>query len=283
MRGPERVLLRAKSGPTVGLGHLMRTRAVAEEVLTQGGSARVIVDDVPGAELLRSQGFDAASVLERPDWTGERAVAAWLDGFVDWTVELRSLARRGTRTFLVENRTPAREYCHRLVYPALHHEPDAWDRVHAEQVLAGPEWIPLSRSVRETPRAATRDVDLLVTFGGSDPLRSTERVLASLPEHRAEVAVSVGPHMTARRAKIERAAAARDARVLTTGEALAPWMARARLAVTALGTTLYELAYLGTPALILGNYPEDRAPLDHHARHGPHHPLGLAAEITDEE
>jgi hypothetical protein len=273
-----RVLLRAKSGARSGLGHEMRTRAVAEEVLAQGGEALLVVDDGAGAARLRRAGLDAWSLEERPGWARERASGAWLDGFVDWTEELRALARAGTPSHLVENRTPAREWARFVVHPALHHVPDRWESLHAARVLAGADWIPLSRAVREAPRPAERDVELLVTFGGSDPLGSTERVLAAL-EDGAGLVVAVGPHMQARRAAIERAVRSRGGRTLAAGEPLAPWMARARAAITALGTTLYELAYLGTPALILANHEEDRAALEHYRQHGPHRPLGIASAL----
>lgn len=276
-----RVVLRAKSGPSVGLGHLMRTRAVAEAVAALGGEPVLVVDDEASAERLRAVGLEASSVFERPEWDREPADAAWLDGFVDWSDELRALARRGTRTFLVENRTPAREFCHRLVYPALHHEPDAWDRVHEGRVLAGPGWIPLARNVVETEPATERDVDLLVTFGGSDPLGSTERVMGLLEPSDRRIAVSVGPHMAERRPAIEQAARRLGAEVLPTGSALASWFARTRVAITALGTTLYELAYLGVPALVLANYESDREALDYYAEHGPHVPLGVVGELDE--
>jgi len=278
MRAP--ILLRAKSGARVGLGHVMRTLAVAEAVRELGGEARLVLDDEASAGELRACGFEAVSATAEPDWYRASAAGAWLDGFVDWTAELRALARRSTPAFLVENRTPAREWCARLVYPSLHHEPDAWDRVHGDRVLAGAAWIPLSRAVRASAPALERDVDLLITFGGSDPLRSTERALAALPARVAAV-VAVGPHMAARRAAIEALAAPRGARVLPAGTALAPWMARARVALTALGTTLYELAHLGTPALILANHEGDRDALEVYRARGPHRPLGLSVELDD--
>jgi spore coat polysaccharide biosynthesis predicted glycosyltransferase SpsG len=275
-----RVLLRASSGPRIGLGHVMRSRAVAEEVRVLGGEALLVVDDRTSAGRLRAEGFEAVTPAERPEWTQLRASGAWVDGFVDWSEDLRALAGRGTPAFLVENRTSAREWASCVVYPALHHEPDAWDRAHAARVLAGAEWIPLSREVRAARTGVERDVDLLVTFGGSDPLRSTERVLAALPDG-LRLAVSVGPHMEDRRAAITHAA--QGSSVLEPDEPLAPWMARSRAAITALGTTLYELAFLGTPALILANYPADEPALGSYRERGPHRPLGLAGRIPEVE
>jgi len=274
-----RVLLRVKSGPRVGLGHVMRTRAVAEQLVSLGATPLFVVDDEPTAEFLRGAGFEARAAFAHPAWLHEPAAGAWLDGFVDWSSELRALARRGTPGFVVENRTPCREWASAVVYPALHHVPDRWDEIHAERVLAGAPWIPLSSAVRAQASVA-RDLDVLVTFGGTDPLASSERVLAALPAG-LRVAVSVGAHMEPRRAELARAAAHLAAELLPCQGALAPWMARARVAVTALGTTLYELAWLRTPAVILANHEADRPVLDFYRARGPFQVLGLARELDE--
>ncbi|NOT31393.1 MAG: hypothetical protein HOP15_13180, partial [Planctomycetes bacterium] len=227
-----------------------------------------------------AEGWEASSAAEQPHWAREKANGAWLDGFVDWTDELRTLARRGVPSYLVENRSAAREWASFVVHPNLCVAADAWERVHAARVLRGPEWIPLRREVRALRPAPSRTLDLLVTFGGSDPLGSTERVLAALPTG-LRVAVSVGAHMQPRRGAIERAAEKVGAEVLPTNAALGPWMARARVAITALGTTLYELAYLGTSALVLANYASDRPVLEGYRQAGLFEPLGLASEFDE--
>lgn len=278
MSAPD-VLLRAKSGPRVGRGHLVRSAAVAEALSELGARAELVVDGETEAAELRARGFAARAFEADPDWAARPACAAWLDGFVDWSAELRQLARHGTAGYVVENRTPCREFARFVVHPNLDDRRDAWERVHAERVLAGARWIPLARTVR-AQGPAPRTLDLLVTFGGSDPLASTERVLAALPAG-LRVAVSVGSHMEGRRAAIAQAARHLDVSVLATAAPLSAWMARARLAVTALGTTLYELAYLGTPALVLANFDEDRAVLARYAELGPFRALGLARELDD--
>lgn len=276
-----RVLLRVRSGVKVGRGHLVRTTAVAEALLELGARPLILPDGAAEARELSARGLEAVALAAAPHWTSEPAVAAWLDGFVDWSDELRALARRGTPGYVVENRTPCREFARFVVHPNLDDRRDTWERVHAARVLAGARWIPLTRAVRE--QAVTpRTLDLLVTFGGSDPLRSTERVLRALPAG-LRVAVSVGAHMDERRTAIVDSARHLDACVLATGTPLAPWMARARLAVTALGTTLYELAHLGTPALVLANFPADRPVLERYAELGPFRSLGLAEELSEAE
>lgn len=276
------VLFRTASGPDAGIGHAMRARAVAESVIDLGGHARFFFDESATAEFFRSEGFAAEVATEVPEWTALPASGVWLDGYRDWSEEVDALHAAGTPSYLVENRTAARERVDRIVYPALHHEHDAWDRAHLDRILAGAPWIPLARDVVATARATERDLDLLVTFGGSDPRHTTERVLAALEGTPGRVVVAVGPHMASRREWIERLARRLPAaEVLPTGARLAPWMARSRGAVTALGTTLYELAYLGCPALIVANYSSDRDAMAYYAAHGPHRPVGVSDQLTD--
>ena len=131
-----------------------------------------------------------------------------------------------------------------------------------------------------------RDVDLLVTFGGSDPFHSTERVLALLsetPEDSNErVVVVVGPHMESRRDELTRLAGNR-AELVAPGPALPSWMARSRCALTAVATTLNELAFHRVRVFLLANYPDDAPVLDYYGRNGPHVPLGVTSELEDEE
>lgn len=282
------VLFRAETGPALGVGHLMRSRAVALAVQALGATASFVVDEGASAARLSSEGFDVALAGERAGWCASAARAAWLDGRRDFGPEVAACAARGVPCFLVESRSPARERAAAVVQPALHHRPDAWEARHPERVLGGAAWIPLAPEVLATPRAAEPDVELLVTFGGSDPRRLTERALAALAGCGRRLCVVVGPHMEARRPALERLArrASEAAEVLPGPAGGAAWpevMGRARLALTALGTTLCELAFLRVPALILANYPQDRADLEHYDRRGPHVPLGLADEVGDDE
>lgn len=278
-----RVLLRAHSGPVTGMGHAMRSRSIAQEILALGGDPLVVVDDEATRTLLAADGLEVRTIGELPDWAECAASGAWLDGFVDWTDELKLLRERDTPSFLAENRGPARAFADRVVYPALHYVPDHWDEKHAGRVFAGPGWIPLAREVRGAPVSRERDVDLFVTFGGSDPYRLTERVLGALGPTDLRVVVAVGPHMADRREALARCVEGQPTvRVLDPGTPLALWMGRSRAAITAVGTTLYELAYLGVASIVLANYSSDHEALAWYDAHGPHLPLGIASELSEE-
>lgn len=283
----ELVLMRAASGASIGMGHAVRTLAVAHEVRALGAWPVLVLDDAETAGRFATQGFDTRLASMRPDWVQLRAASAWFDGFWDWSEDMQLVRANGTPCVLVENRTPARELARLLVYPALHWTPDEWDQRNEERVVAGARWIPLAPDVLGALAVARPEVptaDLLVTFGGSDPLRSTERVLRLLPTRVGRVVVSVGVHMRARLPEIRRASAhLRGVRILPVGSRLGAWMARSRRAITAVGTSLYELAYLRVPALILANYDHDERVFAHYQEHGPHRPLGVAPRMDDGE
>ena len=88
----KRILIRARSGINVGEGHVMRSRAVADEVLAAGGEVLFVVDDEEHARRLAVEGLETLSAREQPDWASIRCQAAWIDGFADWTEELRALS-----------------------------------------------------------------------------------------------------------------------------------------------------------------------------------------------
>lgn len=281
--------MRASSGPEIGLGHAARTLSVAEALVQDGAMPLVIVDEESTASFLRDAGVPAVVADSRGAWLDQPADAAWFDTFEDVTGPLTELGERGVPCVLVENRTPARELATKLVYPSLHHRDDAWDVAHPDRVCSGARWIPLRREVLNAT-AEERDVDWLVTFGGSDPFELTERVLAHLPcfvEPGERVAVVIGLHMASRAAAIAAAAAevaeGRSIEVVQPGPELPSWMARSRRAVTAVATSINELAYQRVGTLLVANYAEDRDVLAYYDEHGPHVPAGVARELDDEE
>src|SRR5262249_34508813 len=71
------VVLRAASGPAVGLGHAMRCRAIAQALEQRGGRARVVLDEAASAAPLPAPGARAATEDEDPGWAPRARAAAW--------------------------------------------------------------------------------------------------------------------------------------------------------------------------------------------------------------
>ena len=131
------------------------------------------------------------------------------------------------------------------------------------RLLCGPlytllrrEFCRLHKRARAIPEKAKK---ILVTLGGSDPKNLTlevVRVLGSLKIKDLEVVVPVGGLLskTAEQSLNALEDASRALALKISFERnvadIAPWMSWADLAISASGSTVWELAYLGLPALL---------------------------------
>jgi spore coat polysaccharide biosynthesis predicted glycosyltransferase SpsG len=128
----------------------------------------------------------------------------------------------------------------------------------------GPDFAIIRREFTEyrdqprRPAGATPKV--LVTFGGSDPMRHTLRVLEAFAgdTDKLRLTVVVGPNFP-HRADVHQRATAIGAIVHENVNDIAALMLDTDLAISGGGTTMLELATLGVPALIIPqNEPETR-------------------------
>jgi UDP-2,4-diacetamido-2,4,6-trideoxy-beta-L-altropyranose hydrolase len=132
-------------------------------------------------------------------------------------------------------------------------------------VLLGPRFALLRREFapwrdwkRTNPQVAQR---VLVTMGGSDPANVTRRVveaILSLPQLEATVVVGgSNPHL----AELRQLAGAGNSKlqILENATNMAELMAAADVAVSAAGTTSWELCLLGLPAILIDVAENQRA------------------------
>jgi spore coat polysaccharide biosynthesis predicted glycosyltransferase SpsG len=162
------------------------------------------------------------------------------------------------------------------------------DRETPEGFYAGPAYAILreqfrgrQKELRETPRL------VLLSFGGSDPqgltLQTAQALVALDPA--VQVVAVAGPafgrvgELKELAARLPRALGIVD--TATAGH-IAELMLEADVMVGSGGMSVYEIAALGTPGIILGqNAREDRR-MREFARHGTVEYLGLGTEVTSE-
>lgn len=255
---PLRALCWVAGGPRIGLGHVMRSLELARTLAQRGLSIVGFLcnDDAASRAAIRAAGYacwpdgdgaaPAADVLlvDRP-----AGVDAAVQAFVAGRPGLRLAAlddfdMEGGRAELVVNLINHHPTLRRPQSARVHyHEGPAYAIIRGEFVAA-----------RERPRrfpASAREV--VVCFGGADPANHTGRVLDALAEHPLDgvtVRLVIGP---AFKGAADTAARARSlgVTVLERVADLAPHFAAADLAVSGGGTTMLELACVGTPTLVL--------------------------------
>ena len=279
-----RLVVRADATTESGTGHMMRTLALAQAWLDAGGHARWLVADGPAAllERIAHEGIEVVSDRGIGRQPGRRGCApgrarprsrsnrgrrwrpfdeAYLDALGDTSARVLLIADRADRArypvgFLLNQNAHA----DRSAYPA-----DATCRF-----LLGTRYVLLRREFvadpppRTTPGVAHR---ILVTFGGADPTGMTARTVEALrllpDDLRAIVEVRFivgaanadGPAIASGVAGPDLGYRASLERAVDDMPALMTW---ADLAITSGGSTVWELARTGCPALVVETVPLER-------------------------
>lgn len=278
------LLLRADAGPQVGLGHVMRLAGIGQAWVQRGGKALLVAPPLPAAlgERVRGMGLtltalpagtaagsDADAALLRALAAERGAAAVLADGYSFSPAWLAAL-RPALRVAYVDDFGSAELDVDLVVMP----NPAA--RVPADArspVVHGPAYTPVrAEFCGHPPRPAPPPAEttqgfvrqrLLLMFGGSDPSGMTARalraVLALRPslEQQARRRVAVTAVLGAAVPEAQVAAAQAEAAghaevaVLRDVQDMAGLLAASDVALSAAGTSCWELAAVGVPMLVV--------------------------------
>lgn len=291
------LLIRCEATAALGTGHALRCLALAQEWMRREG--RVVFAMVEAEPALAARIHAAGGALELlPATPGSAADAmatatlarqlgvGWvvLDGpmfgaawDVGWAGEVRLLRiddnglMRPFRAELLLNQNLGAAVSD---YPR---------KAGPGRLLLGPEYALLRPEFFGVARAA-RTGRIVVTLGGTDPACASERVLDALEQPSAQgvAADFIIGAANPRRVELAGLVAAHAPRLqaVVAPENLPERFARAALAVTAGGSTLYELALLRTPMLVLCTAENQRRTCERLAAIGAAQYAGWHAEVT---
>jgi spore coat polysaccharide biosynthesis predicted glycosyltransferase SpsG len=289
-----RILFRCEGSAAIGMGHVFRSLAIAD-ALREGSRAEV-------AFLMTGEHSEGIRTASREGYpvrvAGDGRLETYLEHIRDFSpailindlprlddAYLRALAHIGATTVNLVDALDDLERTeqYKQVVVAVMNE----DRETPEHFYAGPEFAILrshfqgrEKEIRERPRL------VLLTFGGSDPQGLTllaARALEGLPPDIELVAVA-GPAFSLRR-EFEALAARLARKVPLINEAgghIADLMLEADVVVCSGGMSVYEVAALGTPALVLAQNTREDARMRAFARHGSVEYLGLGTEVGEQ-
>jgi UDP-2,4-diacetamido-2,4,6-trideoxy-beta-L-altropyranose hydrolase len=270
----KRLLFRADAGANLGTGHVMRCLALTQAWHDAGGQAMLAsAASLGGLERrLAAEGLlierlsadpgsdeDARLTIELAKRFQARQVV--IDGYQFSSRYQKLVKTAGLWSLVIDDYGHAEHYWADAVLNQNLHAREGLYR-HREpgvRLLLGPQYALLRREFgkwrswrRSHPPLARR---VLVTLGGADPANATQKVIAALSRLQGEgleAVVVVGtnnPHLPALRAALP--ADSSTLRLLTDVKDMAELMAWADVVVCAGGSTCWELAYMGLPALTL--------------------------------
>ncbi len=253
----------AKGGGPQGMGHVMRSLNVARALKEMDMPVYFLFDDESSAtELVEENGFTWCRYRSgRPALAEGPSGVVVMDTEDDVTEFVRSFKRKGSRVLLIDNSTRATGLADLSITPSAFMGAGAGDEEYSGSkfVIIGENFFRARKAMK--PMRHSLPLKVLVTMGWCDANNITLRVLEAIAcMEDIHITVVLGPdyafHETLKpfqgHPSINFRSAVKD---------MAPLMAASHIAFTALGTTVYELAFMGVPPLIISNYREDEKDL----------------------
>lgn len=262
------VAFRADGDPRIGMGHLMRCLALAKELKEQAAEIIFIGSVSPGArELIQKNN---CTLLEMGEFYGRGEVNTVKEIIKNYDISivitdsyaigfeyLKEIRACGCLLISIDDLNQAVYPSHVVINGNIYAHKLAYKSAYGDtEFLLGTDYLLLREEfVKVTPRQLPDEVThLMVTVGGSDPLDLTPKIIAGLGQVDADfrLSVVVGPGFTSA-AKIKTAIenVGKQVELRTNTDNMAALMSSCDAAVTAGGTTLYELCRTGTPAVVL--------------------------------
>lgn len=251
-----------EGGPAIGMGHLMRCINIAKALGSEELPLHFLVNNErPVIERLNDEAFFHIVYPMTGRHAGRLANGiVVIDTKRDVSPQVHALREEGRKVVLIDNSST--DEADAIVMPTPVFKGEAKGPLHAGRsyLIIGENF----RSARsKAPSAHAAPLKVLVTMGGSDPNNLTEKVLKALWNVEGiEVTVVIGPAFKVSETVDEfmKRGSERFSFVFNVKD-MAPLMRDAHLAFTAVGTTVYELAYMGVPSVLIGNYESDAGDL----------------------
>ena len=269
-----KILIRADAGVEMGTGHVMRCLGLAQAWQDAGGEAAFAMASSTSAieKRLSAEGLQVLAVPARAG-TNEDANATAklaLDHAAEWIVadgyrfgsEYQERVRTsGRRLLCIDDFGGSESYSADLVLNQNLNPVEDWYRKREAStgLLLGPRYALLRREFRawqgwkREPSAGGSKV--LITMGGSDPENVTliaAQALRAAEVEGLEAAIVVGgsnPHFESIAEAVKDFP--RKVRIERNAVNMAELMAWADIAVSAAGSTCWEMCMLGLPAIVV--------------------------------
>ena len=305
MKAPGTLILRADAGPQIGTGHVMRCLALAEPWLQAGSSVTMVSAQLPATlvERIKVSGIKLQMLSAAPGGKADAKELAQIakQQNADWIVVdgyhfdadyQRELKKAGLRVLFFDDFGHAKHYCADFV---LNQNLGADENLYRSRepqtrLLLGTRFVQLRnefskwRDWRRTipPRAKK----ILVTLGGSDSENVTLKVVRAIqqiPDLKCETTIVIGggnPHGEELKSAAQNSPAIR---ILQNAGNMPELMAEADLAIAAGGTTAWELAFMGLPALMIVLADNQRSNAEQLQLSGVARNLGWHENLTPEK
>src|ERR1700675_2042077 len=290
------IFFRVDGGRSVGMGHVVRCLWLASALRdTYGNSVSFcMAQDEIGISIVQSRGWPVLRVASE-EFGGVDGDALNIINIIDLpggvsAEAVRSWRQRNPRSLVVlmDGTCTGRIEADLVVSPIERlPDPASWQGFRGRR-YEGPAYAILDPAFARVPRrlsSMVREPRILVSMGGSDPYGLTLQALSALDsmEELFHVTIAIGPaflHEVELRTWL---AGARRRYECRREDSLLDLMVNSDLALVSFGTTVYELAAAGLPAIALSITEDHAQSAEVFAQLGSLMHLGLFSTVSDEQ
>ena len=260
------IAIRADGNATLGMGHLMRCSSIAKALKKQGAECIFVMAQEQAGQFLQEKGFCCevlgtdyldmeAELPKLKEVAAKYSISLWLvDSYQITQDYLRQLQTICPVFYLDDTGEKLPEANGLINYNIYGDELGYEEKCPAQmRLLLGAGYAPVKEEFVQTPYVLSKEVHkILITMGGSDTLNITgafsQCLLQRLPEE-IELTLICGrfnPHLPKLLQLQEE-----NSRVQVLVDVADMWnkLAAADIAVSAGGSTMYELSAMGVPTV----------------------------------
>lgn len=267
------LFIRADADSKIGFGHLMRCLALAQCWKKQQGNVTFITkcDNEALLDRIKSEGFHIVNIErsfpDPSDWVITEKVLAesygsWLvcDGYQFDSSFHRNVKKSGSRLLVIDDTVRLKHYYADILLNQNGHAKNLnYSCERHTSLLLGHEYVMLRDEYRKKNNSrcsAKKKVrKILVTMGGSDPRNQTLKFLKLINEIKPkdiEVVIVTGvsnPNISSLQLAVCRAEV--SFQLSHASDDMADIMSETDIAISAGGSTCWELAFMGIPMLVV--------------------------------
>ena len=260
-------MIRADATPTMGAGHMMRCIALAEAWKRNNGHVLFVsAASVPFAlQRIRREGFELELLrAEAGSWEdatlskaiAEARQARWMaiDGYHFGEDYLNTVGAKGSKLLLIDDVGRRSANADVILNQNLHASATMYPKRHNKtSLLLGTRFAMLRQEfagghpeqVRPIPQIATK---ILVTLGGGTQTTALNEVVKAVGTLGSEIEVAVVHCEPLNAQRLERSACIRFLAMVDDMSSVMVW---ADIAISAAGSTCWELCRFGVPAILI--------------------------------
>lgn len=258
------IYIRADMNAQIAMGHIMRCLSIADALHGLGEPVRFILADEQAVSLLKQRGYDA--IVLHTKWNhmeeelpvlsqviqNEHIEKMLIDSYQVTQRYLTELSKLVTIFYIDDLKL--------FEYPvdAVICYANYWKKFQYKingtrtTYLLGMKYVPLKQAFWncEAKIISEKANNLLILTGGSDPFNVTEQILDSIDTYQFQtIDVICGIYNTNYNKFVKKYENNKNIKFHQAVNNIEQYMKNADIAISAGGTTLYELCAIGTPAI----------------------------------